>query len=245
MNFSYSQQSLSPTVSFQRAILLDVENFPFKLDLAQHLKAYCQYPVTIKLAVANWQNNSISKLDKYFHQQGYQLIHVPKGKNSADGQLLTLGASLLLNYPHIREVAIASQDSIFNYLHQTLNAQGCNTYKIYHRSGTIYLDDHATNKSSVIAKVEVNNNSNKQCSPEQDLQIKIGSIIKKLMVENSDEVTLCQVSQQFKVEYKQSISAVVKSHKLSKSALNFIKKSCSTTVDIKQKNKTHYLSLKN
>ena len=242
MDFSYSQQSLSPTVSFQGAILLDVENFPFKLDLAQQLKAYYRYPVTVKFAVANWQNSSISKLDKHFHQQGYQLIHVPKGKNAADGQLLTLGASLLVNYPRLREVAIVSQDCIFNYLHQTLHAQGCNTYKIYHRSGNIYLDDYAASTSSVIAKIEA---TKKQHSPEQDLQTKIESIISKLTEKESDNITLSKVSQQFKLEYKQSISEALKSHKLSKSALSFIKKSCSNTVNIQEKNKIYYLNLIN
>jgi hypothetical protein len=58
------------------------------------------------------------------------LIHVPQFKNAADAQILTLGASLQLNYPQVKEVVIVSHDAIFNYLHQTLQRQGQNTYKV-------------------------------------------------------------------------------------------------------------------
>ncbi len=82
--------------------------------MAKHLKPYCKYDITIKFAVANWQNSSISKLDKYLHQQGYQLIHVPKEQNAADAQILTLGAALQFNYPQVKEVVVVSYDAIFN-----------------------------------------------------------------------------------------------------------------------------------
>lgn len=96
---SLSEDSSPQAISSSAALLLDVENFPLQLDLAKHLKPYCRYPLSVKFAVANWQNISIAKLDKYLHQQEYQLIHVPKDKNAADAQILTLGASLQLIYP--------------------------------------------------------------------------------------------------------------------------------------------------
>lgn len=242
MNFFNSQQHLS-TSALQPTgvILLDVENFPFKLNLAQYLKPYCQYPITIKFAVANWQNNSISKLDRYLHQQGYQLIHVPKEKNAADGQILTLGASLLLHYPHVKEVVIVSQDSIFNYLHQTLRSQGCSTYKIYHQSGNIYFYDSLNDKSSVVTTIS--NFNNKQ-SPEQLLQSKIELSLSKLIKESNEPVTLSQVSQQFKLDYKQSIAEAVKNNKFAKSASSFIKKNCLKTIDLQQKGNIYYLAAK-
>ena len=39
MNRDPSEYLLSQAMPFTGAILLDVENFPFKLNLAQHLKA--------------------------------------------------------------------------------------------------------------------------------------------------------------------------------------------------------------
>ncbi len=58
---SLPEEASAQAFSRVAALLLDVENFPLRLDLAQHLKSYCRYPVTIKFAVANWQNNSVAK----------------------------------------------------------------------------------------------------------------------------------------------------------------------------------------
>jgi hypothetical protein len=241
MDFLNSQLSISYLSSPTGVILLDVENFPFKLDLAKYLKAYCQYPFNIKFAVANWHNASISKLDKYLHEQGYQLIHVPKEKNGADGQILSLGASLLLQYPHIKEAVIVSGDSIFNYLHQTFRSQGCSTYKIYHQSSNIYVYDFANDKSSLMLTMT---NSSKKQSPEEILQNKIKLSLKKL-IKDSKPVTLSQVSSQFKLDYQQSITEALKSNKLPKSASNFIKTSCLDTIDIQITDNICYLSIKN
>ncbi len=239
MDFSNLQPHfLSKVLSPTGVILLDVENFPFKLDLAQNLKSHCQYPATIKFAVANWFNNSIAKLDKYLHQQGYQLIHVPKEKNAADAQILTLGSSLLLQYPQVKEVTVVSHDSIFNCLHQTLQRQGCNTYKIYQHSGNIYIHDFANSRASVMSTIS---NSKQEQNIEHSIQNKIVLTLDKLVDELKEPVTLSQLSQQFKNDYQQSISEVLKKNKLPKSTLNFIKQSCADTINIKQKNQTHYL----
>ncbi|WP_319418939.1 NYN domain-containing protein [Pleurocapsa sp. FMAR1] len=248
MDFLNSQlYFLSKTLTPSGAILLDVENFPFQLDLTQYLKAYCQYPITIKFAVANWLNNSISKLDKYLYQQGYQLIHVPQGKNSADAQILTLGSSLLLQFPQVKEVVIVSHDSIFDCLHQNLPRQGCSTYKVYQHSRNIYLHNFIDNRTSVISTVSHlgdKSRPTKEPNIEQSIQSKIALTLNKLTQISSEPVTLSQLSQQFKHDYQQSISEVLKSNKIGKSALNFIKQSCVNQIKIKQENKTHYLLLK-
>ncbi|BAZ44417.1 hypothetical protein NIES4102_14260 [Chondrocystis sp. NIES-4102] len=145
------------TSALTTAILLDVENFCLKIDLVEHLQFYCSYPITIKFAVANWQNSAIANLDLYLHQQRYQLIHVPKAKNAADGQILTLGTSLLWQYPQIAEIVIVSQDGIFDYLHQTLQALGCRTYKVYQQSGHICIQDFVNARTDYIT-VDLNKN---------------------------------------------------------------------------------------
>ena len=228
------------------AILLDVENFPLKLDLAKQLKPYCKYDITIKFAVANWQNSSISKLDKYLHQQGYQLIHVPKDKNAADGQILTLGASLQLNYPQIKEVVIVSQDFIFNYLHQTLQRQGCNTYKVYQQSGNVYIDDFISDHPAIITNVsnlEQQQYKEKKRNPEQIIKSKIEKTLVELSQQSKEQITLSQLCQEFKAKHQKTISEVLKNHKLPKSTLSFIKKSCANKINVEIKNKTHYLSI--
>ncbi|MEM7592256.1 MAG: NYN domain-containing protein [Cyanobacteria bacterium P01_A01_bin.83] len=227
-------------LSHSGALLLDVENFPFNLDLVKYLKAYCRYPISVKLAVANWQNVSVAKLDKSLHQQGYQLIHVPKDKNAADAQILTLGASLQLNYPQIKDVVIVSRDSIFNYLHQTLQRQGCNTYQVYQQSGNIYLNDFISDRKSLMTKVSEPNPAQ---TIEHKIQAKIELTLIELMQKSSDKVLLSQLCEEFKRKYKHSVSETLKQNKLSKSPLNFIKQSCAHKIKVKVDNKRHYLSL--
>ena len=241
MNPDSSQYLLPQAISFTGAILLDVENFPLKIDLAHYLKPYCQSPITVKFAVANWQNSCVAKLDKYLHQQRYQLIHVPKDKNAADAQILTLGASLQLNYPQVKEVIIVSHDSIFNYLHQTLQRQGCNTYKVYQHSGSVYLDNFVRADASVIAQIP---HATQEQNIAHSIKSKIELTLNKLIQELKEPVSLSQLSSQYKKDYQQSISEALKSNKISKSASNFIIKSCAQTIKIEQKNKVYYLSTK-
>ena len=236
----------SPVLSNSGAILLDVENFPIKLDLVKHLKPYCKYDITIKFAVANWQNSSIAKLDKYLHQQGYQLIHVPKDKNAADAQILTLGASLQLNYPQVKDVVIVSQDFIFNYLHQALQRQGCNTYKVYQQSGNIYLDDFISDRPALITKLphlDQQPNKEQKQNPQQIIKTKVEQTLVELEHKSDDQVTLSQLCQEYKNRYKKTISETLKSQKLPKSTLNFIKKSCGNKIKVEAKNKSYYLSI--
>ncbi len=233
----------SPESSYTGAILLDVENFPLKLDLAKHLKLYCRYPITIKFAVANWLNSSVSKLDQHLHQQGYQLIHVPKSKNAADAQILTLGASLQLNYPQVKEVVIVSHDAIFNYLHQTLQRQGQNTYRVYQQSGNIYLDDFVSDRNLMVTKIP-DTIPAQAITLEQKIQTQIELTLTKLAQKSAQKVTLSQLSQEFKVKYQKSISEMLQSNKLPKSTLNFIQKNCAERIKIEANGKEHYLSLK-
>jgi len=250
--------SPSPTLSATGAILLDVENFPLKLDLAKYLKAYCKYDLTIKFAVANWQNNSISKLDKYLHQQGYQLIHVPKDKNAADAQILTLGAALQLNYPQVKDVVIVSHDFIFNYLHQALQRQGCNTYKVYQQSGNIFLDDFIGDRPALVTKLshlEQKQNNEQKKDREQKLNPKqkpnpekiIKRIIEKTLVELSQtselKITLSKLGSEFKTKHQKKLSEIIKEHTQSGSTLNFIKQNCANKINVETQDKIHYLSI--
>jgi hypothetical protein len=49
MDFKTSSESLLQVSSYTGAILLDVENFPFQLDLAQHLKPYFRLDVKFRI----------------------------------------------------------------------------------------------------------------------------------------------------------------------------------------------------
>ena len=247
-----SQFNLYPRfVSPTAALLLDVENFCLKLDLEQYIKAYCNCPIKIKIAVANWQKNSVANLDLFLHKQKYQLIHVPKGKNAADAQILTLGTSLLLKHPQITEIIVASQDSIFDYLHHNLISLGCKTYKVYQQSNNIYIQDMSDNRTNTIAIPKKNlsqtNDSLKQ-SPNQDIKSTIRSNIELVMNKISDSqdsvVTISSLCQEYKKEYNKNLSEAIKNNKLGSSPIKFLKNSCSDKIKINQKNNIYYLSLK-
>lgn len=242
MDFKTSPESSLQASANTGAILLDVENFPLKFDLAQHLKAYCRYPIMVKFAVANWLNSSVSKLDQHLHQQGYQLIHVPKSKNAADAQILTLGASLQWNYPQVKEVVIVSHDAIFNYLHQTLQRQGQNTYRVYQQSGNVYLDDFASDRNSIITKIP-NDIPPQTISLEQKIQTQIELTLDQLIQKSPQKITLSQLSQEFKAKHQQSISEILQSNKLPKSTLKFIQKNCAPKIKVETKGSQHFLSL--
>jgi L-rhamnose mutarotase len=251
-----NQYLFSRILNPSAAILLDVENFCLKLDLEELLKPYCQYPVSIKYAVANWQNKSLAGIDIYLHQQRYQLIHVPKEKNGADAQILTLGSSLLLNYPHLKEVVVVSHDSIFEYLHQTLQAQGCHTYKVYQQSGTIFLSQFTNNNSKPIAKIakkEAKNSAKSETSTKQntndhetELKNKIRQTLKKLAnTSENNYVALSQLCKQFLEDYNQSLAKTIQSQSLGKSPSKFIKKSFTNEIEMKLNGSSYSLCFKN
>ena len=73
---------------------------------------------------------------------------------------------------------------------------------------------------------------------EAKIELALNGLSQKLQ-----QVTLSQLSQEFKVKHQKSISEVLKSHKLSKSTLSFIKKNCANKIKVEVKNNTHYLSL--
>lgn len=62
------------------------------------------------------------------------------------------------------------------------------------------------------------------------------------MQKSQEKVTLSQLSQEFKLKHNKSLSEVLKNHKLPKSPLGFIQKSCASKINIEQRNNTHYIT---
>lgn len=85
-------------------LLLDAENLQIDIETEKLLEGICIYPIQIKVAFANWR--SMGKKDAEFHERGYQLIHVPPGKDSADLKMATVGASIFVHYPTDRKSVV-------------------------------------------------------------------------------------------------------------------------------------------
>ncbi|MBE9145006.1 PIN domain-containing protein [Planktothrix mougeotii] len=109
-------------------LLLDVENLPLDLETEKFLETICLYPVQIKVAFANWR--SMGKKDLEYHQRGYQLIHVPPGKDSADLKMSTVGSSIFVHYPTAKEVLVCSSDLGLTHLCNTLQNHGLTVYQV-------------------------------------------------------------------------------------------------------------------
>ncbi|NJR22153.1 MAG: NYN domain-containing protein [Richelia sp. CSU_2_1] len=109
-------------------LLLDVENLQLKIETEKFLEGICTYPIQIKVAFANWR--SMGKKDAEFHQRGYQLIHVPPGKDSADLKMATVGASIFVHYPTAKEIFVCSSDRALTHLSNTLQAHGLTVYQV-------------------------------------------------------------------------------------------------------------------
>jgi len=109
-------------------LLLDVENLQLTIETEKFLEGICHYPIQIKVAFANWR--SMGKKDAEFHQRGYQLIHVPPGKDSADLKMATVGASIFVHYPTAKEIFVCSSDRALTHLSNTLQAHGLTVFQV-------------------------------------------------------------------------------------------------------------------
>jgi hypothetical protein len=109
-------------------LLLDAENLKLDINSELFLASVCKYPLQVKIAFANWRNPSTGKQDIELYNRGYQLIHVPGGKDSADAKMIALGACVLRSYPTVKEILVCSGDGILIHLCNELQNQGLIVY---------------------------------------------------------------------------------------------------------------------
>ncbi|MEB3281850.1 MAG: hypothetical protein VKK42_23295 [Lyngbya sp.] len=109
-------------------LLLDAENLnDLDGDVERFLSDLSTYPLTVKLAFANWKKTGG---DSELFQRGYQMIHVPLGKDSADAQMIAMGAAISQHYRHAKEVFVCSSDWLLTYLITELQHQGFLVYRV-------------------------------------------------------------------------------------------------------------------
>lgn len=116
-------------------LLLDAENLQIDIETERFLAKLCTYQIQIKVAFANWR--SLGKKDAEFHSRGYELIHVPPGKDSADMKMATVGASIFIHYPNAREILVCSSDGGMTHLYNTLQTHGFTVYLVRKQGDTI------------------------------------------------------------------------------------------------------------
>jgi len=123
-------------------LLLDAENLnKFDTQVEAFLSKLSAYPLQVKIAFANWKNTSG---DIELYDRGYQLIHVPPGKNSADAQMIAIGAAICRHYPDAKEVFVCSSDWLLNHLCNELQSQGLNIYRVRKQNNNISVENRQT-----------------------------------------------------------------------------------------------------
>jgi NYN domain len=127
-------------------LLLDAENIKLCAEEEKFLETCCKHSLQIKIAFANWR--AISKQqDLELNDRGYQMIHVPAGKNSADMKMTALGSSLFVAYPNVKEVFVCSSDSDLAHLCNTLRLHGLTAYAVRRGSASLQVINTATKQS--------------------------------------------------------------------------------------------------
>ncbi|WP_442937995.1 IS1/IS1595 family N-terminal zinc-binding domain-containing protein [Nostoc sp.] len=125
-------------------LLLDAENLKLDVNSELFLASVCEYPLQVKIAFANWRNPSIGKQDIELYNRGYQLVHVPEGKNSADAKMIAIGACILRSYPTVKEILVCSSDGILIHLCNELQNQGLIVYWVRRQGQTLHIENRNT-----------------------------------------------------------------------------------------------------
>ncbi|MHC5599701.1 MAG: IS1/IS1595 family N-terminal zinc-binding domain-containing protein [Nostoc sp.] len=127
-------------------LLLDAENLKLDINSELFLASVCEYPLQVKIAFANWRNPSIGKQDIELYNRGYQLVHVPGGKDSADAKMIALGACVLRSYPTVKEILVCSGDGILMHLCNELQNQGLIVYWVRRQGQTLHIENRNIGK---------------------------------------------------------------------------------------------------
>jgi hypothetical protein len=128
-------------------LLLDAENLRLDINAEKFLTGLCNYPLQVKIAFANWRNFAVGKLDTELYERGYQLIHVPLGQNSADAQMIAMGASISRHYPDAKEVFVCSSDWLLTNLCNELQSQGMTVYRVRRQDNILSVENRNTGES--------------------------------------------------------------------------------------------------
>lgn len=141
--FAFSAYQPAPIIGTS-ALLLDAENIKLNQKIENFLSNLSSHPLQVKIAFGNWRILGLSRRDLELHERGYQLIHVPEGKDSADGKMIAVGASIFLQYPQIKTVFICSSDWIFSHLCTDLQNRGLTVFWVRRENNLLRVENKET-----------------------------------------------------------------------------------------------------
>jgi hypothetical protein len=201
-----SVSTSSPQEKPIAVLLLDAENLQISAETENFLTTVCTYPIQIKIAFANWCSRG--RLDVELHERNYDLIHVPVGKDNADGKMITFGSAIHERFPNTKEVFVCSSDKVMTNLCNLLQQKGLTVYQVSKHGDNITILNRKSGKNLVY-------------SPQ--FHVKISSIekfldtLKELIKQEQKRtssywVDYAMVCRRFQEKYKISINQVVSTH---------------------------------
>lgn len=187
-------------------LLLDAENLQLNAKMEKFLTTVSSYPLQVKIAFANW--SKMGKRDVELHQRGYELIHVPVGKDNADGKMIALGSSVHERYNHAKEVIVCSSDKVMTNLCNQLQQNGLMVYQAIKKGEVLIVLNSSTGKP--ITQFP-------KATPEiPTIEIFLQQIKQLIQAEQKQNkiywVKLSALSKIFKDKYNFTISQVVSQH---------------------------------
>ncbi|MGB3405279.1 MAG: NYN domain-containing protein [Microcoleaceae cyanobacterium] len=187
-------------------ILLDVENIQLDQKAEKFLGKICSYPIQIRVAFANWR--SMGKRDIEFHTRGYQLIHVPPGKDSADLKMATVGSSIFVYYPTAKEVFVCSSDKALIHLCNTLQSHGLTVYQVTKKQSDMCVFNSKTGEMKQFSLLEP-----PTIPPVDELIKQLQSLIaaEQKRIKNP-WIKISRVAVLYKEKYRLTLTTVVLTH---------------------------------
>ena len=216
------------------ALLLDLENHGIMASLEIILQKKAKYPITTKIAVANFINRP--KVGKELHRRMYSMIHVPQATNAADAQIITTGCLLFLNNPQTKEVFICSNDRIFSSLQKTLVHLGKEVHIVTRTGNNLYIDGVLVTNSNVISPKP------SQINTITELTESVMSLIVELLQQdNAHAIKINRLGSKFAQIYGNGINHFLNQFNLGIKFIDFLKLSPDLAI-IKQ-DKEYYVCL--
>lgn len=184
-------------------LLLDAENLQLEVEAERFLSRICPYPIQIKIAFANWR--SLGKQDLELHERGYDLIHVPGGRDNADGKMIAMGSAIREHYPTVKAVLVCSSDKVMTNLCNKLQQQGIAVYSVKKQKDIITVQESQTGRRETFSlKPEP------EIPPLEECLAQLKALIQaEQKVTSHQWVKLSRISEIFQKHYQFKISQVV------------------------------------
>lgn len=184
-------------------LLLDAENLQLNINTEKFLGTICQCPIQVKIAFANWSNRG--KLDVELHERGYDLIHVPAGRDNADGKMIAFGSSIHELYPKAKEVFVCSSDKVMTNLCNNLQQHGLTVYQVSQHGENINIFNNATGETIIHSIKPL-----PEIPSIDQFVLQVKNLIKEEQKQTANYwIKLSQISKLYKTKYQVNISNVV------------------------------------